>query len=94
MRWRFEVFATRQDRLLSRILQVLEVQRVSIHSFDADLNEAEARMTFLVSSHQDKAYRIRSLLYRVEGVDQVSVSSADGGSRQDPSDTGTVNPCN
>jgi acetolactate synthase regulatory subunit len=73
MTWRFDVVATAQERLLSRILQVLEVQRVSIHSFAGHMNEARARVTFVISSQEDKAYRIEALLYRLEGIDLVSV---------------------
>ena len=75
MTWRFEIVAGVQDRLLSRILQVLEVQRVRIHSFSGDLNETGARVTFVVSSNEDKAYRIEALLHRLEGVDRVSSST-------------------
>jgi len=73
MTWRFDVVATAQERLLSRILQVLEVQRVSIQSFAGHMNEARARVTFVISSQEDKAYRIEALLYRLEGIDLVSV---------------------
>jgi hypothetical protein len=75
MIWRFEVVASVEERLLSRILQILEVQRVSIHTFAGDMDGAGARVVFAVSSEQDKAYRIEALLYRLEGIDQVSVSS-------------------
>ena len=74
MTWRFDVVATARERLLSRILQVLEVQRVSIHSFTAEMNRTEAKVTFAVSSEEDKAYRIEALLYRLEDIDRVSVS--------------------
>jgi hypothetical protein len=74
MTWKFYVVATVQERLLSRILQVLEVQRVSIHSFTGEMDEAGTRVTFLVSSEQDKAYRIEALLERLEGVNEVSIS--------------------
>jgi hypothetical protein len=74
MTWRFEVVATAHGRLLSRILQVLEVQRVSIHAFAAEMDGVGAKVTFSVSSEEDKAYRIEALLFRLEGIDQVSVS--------------------
>jgi hypothetical protein len=75
MTWRFDVVATVHERLLSRILQILEVQRVSIHSFTGEVDEAGARVGFVVSSQQDKAYRIEALLYRIEGVVHVSLST-------------------
>jgi hypothetical protein len=68
MTWRFEVVAAAHGRLLSRILQILEVQRVSIHGFTATTDETGAKITFAVSSEDDKAYRIEALLYRIEGV--------------------------
>ena len=75
MTWRFDVVATVQERLLSRILQVLEVQRVSILSFNGEMSAMGARVTFAVFSEEDKAYRIEALLYRLEGIDRVSVPS-------------------
>ena len=75
MTWRFDVVATTQERLLSRILQVFEVQRVSILSFTGVMDGTRPRVTFTVSSQEDKAYRIEALLYRLEGIDQVSVST-------------------
>jgi acetolactate synthase regulatory subunit len=74
MTWRFDVIATVQERLLSRILQVLEVQRVTIHSFTGKMEGTEARVDFVVSSEEDKAYRIEALLHRLEGVYEISVS--------------------
>jgi hypothetical protein len=73
MTWKFEVVATVQERLLSRILQVLEVQRVSIRSFKGVMVGTGATVTFTVFSEENKAYRIEALLYRLEGIDYVSV---------------------
>jgi hypothetical protein len=73
MTWRFEVVATVQERLLSRILQVLEVQRVSIRSFKGEMVGTGAIVTFTVFSEENKAYRIEALLYRLEGIEDVSV---------------------
>jgi acetolactate synthase regulatory subunit len=81
MTWRFDVVATAQERLLSRILQVLEVQRVSIHSFSGQMNEAGARVSFLISSEENKAYRIEALLYRLERIDHVAISRESDGDK-------------
>jgi acetolactate synthase regulatory subunit len=72
MTWKFHVHATEQRRLFSRILQILESQMVSIHSFAGETNDAEVRVTLVVSSEQDKAYRIKTLLHRLEDVRSVS----------------------
>jgi acetolactate synthase regulatory subunit len=74
MTWRFCVVASVQERLLSRILQVLEVQRVSIQFFSGEISAAEARITFVVSSEETRAYRIEALLYRLETVRTVLVT--------------------
>ena len=76
MTWRFDVVATTQERLLSRILQVLDVQRVTIHSFAGEMSGTGARVIFVVSSKEDRAYRIEALLYRLEGVDEVAIETA------------------
>jgi acetolactate synthase regulatory subunit len=72
MTWKFHVHATEQRRLFSRILQVLESQMVSIRSFAGEVNDAEVCVTFVVSSEQNKAYRIEALLHRLEDVRSVS----------------------
>ena len=64
---------TEQRRLFSRILQILESQMVSIRSFAGEANDAEVCVTFVVSSEQDKAYRIEALLHRSEDVRRMSV---------------------
>jgi UTP:GlnB (protein PII) uridylyltransferase len=73
MTWKFEIVATQQHRLLSRILQTLDTQLVSVHSFSSETLEPDVIVTFVVSSEQDKAYRIRAMLYRLEGVRDVAV---------------------
>jgi hypothetical protein len=74
MTWKFHVLANAQQRLFSRILQILDHQMVSIDSFHGEATEKGALVTFICSSEQDKAYRIEALLYRVEGVRSVSTS--------------------
>jgi hypothetical protein len=46
---------------------------VSIHSFSGEIDAAEARVFFRISSAQEKAYRIEALHYRLEGVRSVSI---------------------
>lgn len=74
MTWKFHVLATAERRLFSRILQVLESQMVIIHSFVGDVDHEDVRVGFVLSSEQDRAYRIEALLYRLEGIRSVSVS--------------------
>jgi acetolactate synthase regulatory subunit len=73
MTWKFHVHVNEQRRLFSRILQILESQMVSIRSFEGEANGAEVCVTFVVSSEQDKSYRIEALLHRLEDVRRVSV---------------------
>lgn len=72
MTWTFHVLATTQQRLFSRILQILESQRVTIHSFGGEATATGTRVTFVISSDQDKAYRIEALLHRMEGIRTIS----------------------
>ena len=73
MTWKFHVLATEQRRIFSRILQILESQMVSIHSFSGRIGSEEACVAFLFSCEQDKAYRIEALLHRLEGVRKISI---------------------
>jgi acetolactate synthase regulatory subunit len=73
MTWKFHVHAIEQRRLFSRILQVLESQMVSIRSFAGEVNSGGVRVVFVVSSEEDRAYRIEALLHRLEDVQSVSV---------------------
>ena len=72
MTWKFHLEANDQRRLLSRILQILDTQGVSIHSFTAETQQARMDIQFVVSSEEDKAYRIESLLYRLHEMQAVS----------------------
>jgi (p)ppGpp synthase/HD superfamily hydrolase len=78
MTWNYQLRAAVQQRLLSRILQILETQRMIIHSFAAEISD-ERLLTaaFQVSSPEDKQYRIEALLYRLEGVLHVASTNAD-----------------
>lgn len=72
MTWKFHLQASAQRRLLSRILQVLDTQGVSIDSFSAETQQAQMHIQFVVSSEEDKAYRIETLLYRLHEIQAVS----------------------
>jgi acetolactate synthase regulatory subunit len=78
MTWKFHVYATEQRRLFSRILQVLESQIVSIRSFAGEANSDGVHITFVVSSEEDRSYRIEALLHRLEDVCGVSVHDTEG----------------
>jgi hypothetical protein len=73
MTWKFHIVATEERRTFSRILQVLEAQIVCIHSFVGETTEAGVSVTLLFSSEKDKAYRIETLMRRLEAVRSVSV---------------------
>ena len=73
MTWKFHVLAIDERRTFSRILQILEAQLVSIHSFRGESTVAGVSVTFQVSSEEDKANRIKALMYRLEAVRSVSV---------------------
>jgi acetolactate synthase regulatory subunit len=75
MTWKFEIFADQQRRLFSRIFQVLETQLVSVSSFAAEANSAGVWISFVISSEQDKAYRIEALLLRLHDVRSIRVES-------------------
>ena len=62
MTWTVHVLAVEQRRLLSRILQVLDVHMVRIHSFSGGADQNGLSITLVFSSEQDKAHRIKALL--------------------------------
>ena len=72
MTWKFEVVATKDRRLLSRILQALENQGVIIHTFVGEADEEAVHVSFVISSDHDKAYRIQALLHHLENICSVS----------------------
>ncbi len=75
MTWTFHLRATEDPRLFSRVLQILVSQMVSIHSFQGEVNNGEISVAFVVSSEEDKAYRIEALLEQLHHVHHVSVLS-------------------
>jgi len=72
MTWKFHLQASDQRRLLSRILQILDTQGVSIHSFSGETKETQMHVQFVVWAEEEKAYRIEALLYRLHEVQAVS----------------------
>lgn len=76
MTWTFHIAAAKGQRLLSRILQVLETQRVNIRAFYGEINNDEVRVTIIASSEEDRAYRIEALLYCLKDVRSISVVTA------------------
>ena len=74
MTWKFHIHATEHRRLLSRILQIIENQMVSICSFSAEMSEAGVCISLVISSEEDRMYRIQALLHRLEDIHQVWAS--------------------
>jgi hypothetical protein len=75
MTWTFQVTAKDERKLYSRLFLVLEQQRVAIGLFHAEAGEGQVRVTFVISSEEDKAYRIESLLYRLQDVCSIFICS-------------------
>ena len=72
--WTFRVVASKQQRLFARILQVLDNQQVVIQAFCGAVNGESSIVTASVESQEDKKHRIEALLYRIEGVQSVTVA--------------------
>ncbi len=70
MHWMFLVTADPEFRTHARVLQVLDQQRVLIHSF-AVSNDQWATIHTLVELEAEKVYRIRELLRRIPAVHRV-----------------------
>ncbi len=77
--WRIEIRAADRDRLLARILCVLDSHFFQVSSFSAESRAQEMWITCIASSTEDKAYRLQGLLYRLHHVREVSVSFATSG---------------
>jgi acetolactate synthase regulatory subunit len=73
MTWKFQVYATEERRLFSRILQILESQMVSIRSFAGEASQGDVCLSFVVMTERQKALRIQSLLQRLQDVHSVLV---------------------
>jgi acetolactate synthase regulatory subunit len=73
MTWHFELRAAHQSRMLSRVLQILESQMVSIHSVVLLQDGPDADVAFTISSQDKNPDRIQALLYRLQDVHSVRV---------------------
>lgn len=67
------ITATDEYRLLSRILQMLESQRIRVLAFSGTALEGVVQVTATLACERDKAYRLEALAYRVEGVLEAAV---------------------
>lgn len=70
------IVATDEHRLFSRILQVLEGQRVHIRIFSGTIIDGIAHISTELGCESDLTHRLKALLYRLEGVRSVTLSSA------------------
>jgi acetolactate synthase small subunit len=68
MKWMFLVTADLESRTHARILQVLDNQRIQIHSFVVSADEKWGTVHALVEIEPEKANRVRSLLLKLETV--------------------------
>lgn len=71
MVWTFQVVGSEQRRFFARIIQVLDNQQVTVHSFSGLVNDETCIVTATVESRDDRRHRIEALLYRLEGVQNV-----------------------
>jgi acetolactate synthase small subunit len=71
MRWMFLVTADHEPRTHARILQVLDNQRISIHSFVVSTDSEWVTVHTLLELDAERVNRVRSLLLRVESVHRV-----------------------
>jgi acetolactate synthase small subunit len=76
MKWMFLVTADLQSRAHARILQVLDNQRIQIHSFALSPGEEWGTVHVLVEIDPEKASHVRALLLRLESVYRVECFAA------------------
>ena len=62
------IVAEEGQRVFSRVLQVLETQRVGIRSFSGQVHDGEVVIDADVETDPSKAHRIEALLSRLENV--------------------------
>jgi acetolactate synthase small subunit len=79
MKWMFLVTADLECRMHARILQVLDNQRIQIHSFVVSAGEEWGTVHALVEIDQEKVDRVRALLLRLESVYRVESYAACAG---------------
>lgn len=71
MKWMFLVTADLEARTHARILQVLDNQRIQIHSFVVSAGDDWGAVHVLIEIDPEKARRVRALLLRLESVYRV-----------------------
>jgi acetolactate synthase small subunit len=71
MKWMFLVTADLSPRTHARILQVLDNQRIPIHSFVVSTDSEWVTVHALIELDRDKVNRVRALLLRVESVHRI-----------------------
>lgn len=76
MQWMFLVTTDLQSRTHARILQVLDNQRLQIHSFVASAGQEWGTVHALVEIVSENADRVRALLLRIESVHRVKCFAA------------------
>lgn len=72
MQWRYCLRASPDERLASRVLQILCVQQLQPSEFHLHVTAATLHIEFFVSIDKDKAQRVGLLLRRLEKVNLVS----------------------
>lgn len=79
MKWMFLVTADLEARTHARILQVLDNQRIPIHSFVVSTGRDWVTVHTLLETDPGQVTRVRALLLRVEAVHRVECfAAADG----------------
>ena len=68
MRWYFQVRATQPERAPSRVLQVLETQRVLPRRFEAWQCHGAMHLRFLLETQEGEAFRLGWLLRRLPAI--------------------------
>jgi acetolactate synthase small subunit len=76
MKWMFLVTADLEARTHARILQVLDNQRIHIHSFVVSAGEEWGTVHVLAEVDPEKAGRLRALLLKLESIYRVECFAA------------------
>jgi acetolactate synthase small subunit len=79
MKWMFLVTADLQSRTHARILQVLDNQRIPIHSFVVSAGDQWGTVHALIEIDPEKVNRVRGLLLKLESVYRVECFAASDG---------------
>jgi hypothetical protein len=76
MKWMFLVTADLHSRTHARILQVLDNQRIQIHSFVVSAGEEWGTVHAMVEIEAEKVDRVRDLLLRIDAVSRAECFAA------------------